>query len=95
MVFEGAVPTYTNALLYKLFLDKALSNLDAENTLQENLFIIPYYDEISSLSRLMSILHLSINVPVLWLAGKHTLFLLMNGLSSIWAGPLIVFTTPC
>ena len=35
MVFEGAVPAYTNALLYKLFLDKALSTLDAENILQE------------------------------------------------------------
>ena len=30
MVIEGAVPTYTNALLYKLLLDKALSTLDAE-----------------------------------------------------------------
>ena len=64
MVFEGAVPTYTNALLYKLFLDKALSNLDAENILQENLFIIPYSDEIISLSRLMSILHFFINVTM-------------------------------
>ena len=80
MVIEGAVPTYTNALLYKLFLDKGLSNIDAKNILQENLFIILYSVEIISLSPLMSILHLSINVPMRLLAGKHTLLILMTGL---------------
>ena len=78
MVIEGAVPTYTNALLYKLLLDKALSTLDAENILQENLFIILYSVEIISLSPLMSILHLSTNVPMRLLAGTYTLCLLMN-----------------
>ena len=95
MIIEGAVPTYTNALLYKMFLEKALSTLDAENILQENLFVILYSVEIISLSPLMSILHLSINFTMRLLAGKYTLFLLMNCLASLWAGPLIVCTPPC
>ena len=96
MVIEGAVSAYTNAWLYKLFLDKVLSTLDAYDILQENLFIILFSVEMVSLSRLMSILHFSINVPIRWLTGNtHTLCMLVTGLSSLWAGQLIVCTTPC
>ena len=64
MVLEGAVAAYTNAWLYKLFLDKALSTIDTNNILQENLFIILSYVVMIYLSRLMLIFHLSINVPM-------------------------------
>ena len=74
MVLEGAVAAYINAWLYKLFLDEALSIPKADNILQENLFIILSSVEMTALSRLFSILHFSINVPMRWLAGKtHTL----------------------
>ncbi len=70
MVLEGAVAAYTNAWLYKAFLDESLSTPDADNILQENLFIILSSVEMTALSRLFSILHFSINVPMRWLAGK-------------------------
>ena len=70
MVLEGAVAAYINAWLYKEFLDEALSATDADNILQENLFIILSSVEMTALSRLLSILHFSINVPMRWLAGK-------------------------
>ena len=51
-----------------------MSTLDVNNILQENLSIILYSVDMISLSRLMSILHLSINVPMQWISGKlHTL----------------------
>ncbi len=40
MVLEGSVATYINVWLYKRFLYEALSTPDADNILQENLFII-------------------------------------------------------
>ena len=74
MVLKGSVAVYKNAWLYKLFLVEALSTFDADNILQENLFIILSYAKIIALTRLMSIIHLSVNVPIWWLAGKtHTL----------------------
>ena len=64
MVIEGVVAAYTNAWLYKLFLYKALSTLDTDNILQENLSIILYSVEMIHLSHLMSTLHFSVNVPM-------------------------------
>ena len=75
MVLEGAVSAYKNEWLYKMFLDEALSTLDADNILLETLFIILFSIEMIYLSLLMSILHFSINVPMKWLAGKtHTFY---------------------
>ena len=71
MVLEGAVAAYINAWLYKLFLDEGLSTPDADNILEENLFIILSSMEMIALSRLFSILHFTINVPMRWLAGKY------------------------
>ena len=74
MVLEGAAAAYINAWLYKRFLYEALSTPDADNILQENLFIILSSVEMTALSRLFAILHYSINLPMRWLAGKtHTL----------------------
>ena len=64
MVLEGVDAAYTNVWLYKLFLDKALSILDADNILQENVFIILSSIKMIDLSCLMSILHFSIIVPM-------------------------------
>ena len=72
MVLKLAVAAYTNAWLYKLFLDKALSTLDADNILQELLFTILSSVNTIALSRLMSIFHFSANVPMWWFSGKHT-----------------------
>ena len=62
MILKGAVAAYKSAWFYKLFLDEALSTLDAKNILQENLFIIIFSVKMIALSRLMSILHFYINV---------------------------------
>ena len=73
MVLKGVVAAYKNAWLYKLFLDEALSNLDAVDILQESLFIILYYVEMISMSRLILNINFSINVPMRWISGKtHT-----------------------
>ena len=53
MVLEGEVAEYTNAWLYKLLLDEALSTIDADNIPQENLFIILSYVKMIALSQLM------------------------------------------
>ena len=74
MVLEGVVDAYKNACLHKLFVDEALSTLEADNILQGNLFIILSYVQMIALSCLMLILHFSINVPMRWLSRKtHTL----------------------
>ena len=70
MVLEVSVAAYKNAWLYKLFLDKVLSTLDADNIPQETLFIILSSVKMIALSRLMPILHFSVNVPMQWIAGK-------------------------
>ena len=64
MVLEGSVTAYINAWLYKEFLDEGLSTLDAINILQENLFIILASVQMTSLSRLFSVMHYAINVPM-------------------------------
>ena len=74
---------------------KRFTFLDAKNILQEKWFIILISVKMIALSRLMSILHFYINFPMIGLSGKHTLCLLMNGMSSLGAGPLLVCTTPC
>ena len=74
MVLEGSVAAYKNAWFYKLLLDEDLSTLDVKNILQENLFIILSSVEMISLSRLMSILHFSVNVTMRWISGKAHIF---------------------
>ena len=74
MVLEIAFDAYTNAWLYKLFLDDALSTLDTDNILQENIFIILSSVDIIALSRLISILHFSVNVTMRWISGKAHIF---------------------
>ena len=64
MVLEGSVAAYINTWLYKEFLDEGLSTLDASNILQENLFIILASVQMTSLSRLFSVMHYAINVPM-------------------------------
>ena len=96
MVLKLAVAAYTNAWLYKLFLYKALSTLDADNILQENLFVPPIFclDDCSVPPNVnISLIHQFSNTMACW--KTHTLCLLVTGLSSLWEGPLIVCTTPC
>ena len=55
-------------------MDETFFTLDADNILQENLFIVLSSVKMFALSRLMSILRFYIIVPMRWLSGKtHTL----------------------
>ena len=70
MILEGAAAVYINGWLYKLFLDEQLSTPKADNILQENLFIVLSSAELLAASRVFSIIHFTINIPMRWLAGN-------------------------
>ena len=54
-------------------MDEALSTIEADNILKDNLFIILSSIKMIAMSYLMLILHFYINVPMQWFDGKtHT-----------------------
>eukprot|EP00956_Cyclotella_meneghiniana_P032426 scaffold89181_cov36-Cyclotella_meneghiniana.AAC.1 len=75
---EGCMAIFMNYEYYVEFLDQMLRKRDANekaSILQQNLFVILTSVEMLALSRLlMSIIHLSISMPVRFLAGKSHQF---------------------
>ena len=70
----GSLAIYWNRQYCVEFLDEQLRIPGKGNILQENLFVILSSAEMVALSRLCSIIYLSICLPVRWLAGQtHTL----------------------
>ena len=67
---EGAGAIYYNAHLCIQFLDEQLRTPNANNILQENLFIILSSSEMLSLCRLCSIFHFAFSLPLRWLAAQ-------------------------
>lgn len=67
---EGAGAVYYNRNLYIQFLDEQLKTPNANNILQENLFIVLSSEEMIALCRLCSIFHFAFSVPLRWLAGN-------------------------
>ena len=49
---------------------KKIGNNDKSRLLQRNLFVVPGSVEMIDLARLLSIIHISVCMPFLWLAGK-------------------------
>ena len=66
---EGAGAVYWNRKYWIEFLDTQLRT-PGSNILQENLFIILSSCEMTALARVCSIVHLSICLPIRWLAGN-------------------------
>ena len=66
---EGAGAIYWNRKYWIEFLDKQLRT-PGGNILQENLFIILSSSEMTALARVCSIVHLSICLPIRWLANN-------------------------
>eukprot|EP00956_Cyclotella_meneghiniana_P030815 scaffold78775_cov36-Cyclotella_meneghiniana.AAC.2 len=74
---EGCLAIYMNYEYYVEFLDEMLRKRDANekaSILQQNLFVILTSVEMLALSRLLSIIHLSISMPFRFLAGKSHQF---------------------
>ena len=69
MCVEGAGTIYWNHKYWIEFLDQRL-RYPGNNVLQENLFIILSSCEMLALARVCSIIHLSICIPIRWLAGN-------------------------
>ena len=69
LAVEGAGALYWNRRYWIEFLDERLRT-PGDNILQENLFIILSSVEMTALARLCSIVHLSICLPLRWLAGN-------------------------
>lgn len=70
---EGSLPIYMNYEYYLEFLDMMLRRRTKDgkaSILQKNLFVVLSSSEMIALTRLLSILHLSIVMPFRWLAGK-------------------------
>ena len=67
---EGAGAIYYNRNLYIQFLNEQLETPNANNILQENLFLILACQEMTALCRLCSIFHFAFSVPLRWLAGN-------------------------
>ena len=70
IICMGADAVYMNRPLNVEFLDERLSIKDNTHILQQNLFIILSSLEMIAVSRLFSILHVSIVIPIRWLAGN-------------------------
>lgn len=70
VICMGADAVYINRPLNVEFLDERLRIKDNANILQENLFIVLSSLEMIAVSRLFSILHVSIVIPFRWLAGN-------------------------
>ena len=71
---ESAGSIYWNRPYWVEFLDETLRVPGVDNILEENLFVVLTSVEMISLTRAMSIVHLSICLPVRWLAANtHTL----------------------
>ena len=74
---EGSLAIYMNYEYYVEFLDEMLRKRDAHDKasiLQQNLFVVLTSSEMLALSRLLSIIHLSISMPFRYLAGKSHQF---------------------
>ena len=74
---EGCLAIFMNYEYYVEFLDQMLRKRDANekaSILQQNVFVILTSVELLALSRLLSIIHLSISMPVRFLAGKSHQF---------------------
>ena len=69
VICMGADAVYINRPLNVEFLDQRLRIKDNANILQENLFVVLSSLEMVAVSRLFSILHVSIVIPFRWLAG--------------------------
>jgi hypothetical protein len=67
---EGAAAIFYNCQLYVEFLDEQLRVPNANNILQENLFIILSAEEMIALCRLCSIFHFAFSLPLRWLAAN-------------------------
>jgi hypothetical protein len=73
---EGSMAVYLNYPYHVEFLDMMLRKLrcgnsnDKASILQQNLFVVLTSEEMIALSRLLSILHISVCTPFHWLAGK-------------------------
>jgi len=70
VICMGADAIYIDRRLNVEFLDERLRIKDNSNILQENLFIVLSSLEMIAVSRLFSILHVSIVIPFRWLAGN-------------------------
>ena len=70
IVTESAGPIYCNRPLHVEHLDKRLRCYNESNILEENLFILMTSLPVVALLRTHSILHLSIVMPVYWLAAN-------------------------
>ena len=70
IICMGADAVYINRPLNVEFLDERLRIKDNANILQENLFVVLSSLEMIAVSRLFSILHVSIVKPFRWLAGN-------------------------
>ena len=73
MACEGAGPFYMNRCIWIEFLDERLRQPNANNILQESLFIQMSSIEIIASARIHAIIFLSIVVPHRWLAGNSHL----------------------
>ena len=70
---EGCMAILMNYPYYVEFLDRSLRKrrkTDNASILQQNLFVALISTEMIALVRLLSILHVSVCMPVRWLAGK-------------------------
>ncbi|KAL7552655.1 hypothetical protein ACHAWF_015887 [Thalassiosira exigua] len=70
---EGAMAIIANYPYYLEFLDETLRKRDRRrdvSILQKNLFVVLKSSEMIALLRLLSIIHLSVTMPMRWLAGK-------------------------
>ena len=66
---EGAIPLYMNRALWAEFLDERL-RVPGDNILEENLYIMLTSVEMIASARIHSIIHLTIIMPLRWLAGN-------------------------
>ena len=77
LIVEGSGAVYWNRQYWVEFLDDRL-RIPGGNILQENLFVVLSSLEIVALSRVCSIVHLAICLPVRWLAANSHLLAKYN-----------------
>ncbi len=85
LCMEGCMAIYMNYPYYNEFCDTSLQKpkgTDKGSILQQNLFVALKTSELVALSPFLSILHVSVCIPCLWLAGKT------NELASYNWGPM-------
>ena len=89
---EGCMAIIMNWPYYLEFLDEQLRKRKSSgkaSILQQNLFCVLKSSEMISLTRLLSIFHISVTVPMRWLAGKSHELERMRGMGAILMGRAI------